>query len=101
MLLYLRESMAYKFPKVSLNKDGAFGPTIKDHYYKPAGYHNRSAKNNADKTKWVLKQNEQYETFRVGDESQWLCDINKGLFSLLDNGQVIMGTNEERLSFFP
>lgn len=93
--------MNYIFPKVKLNGNGLFGPTSKANYYKPVSYHNKTAESNKHKTTWVLKQNEQYEAFRVCDEQEWLCIKNKGLFSILDKGDVIMGTNEERLSFFP
>ncbi|QHS59846.1 hypothetical protein [Chitinophaga agri] len=93
--------MSYKFPSVKLNKQGLFGPTQRKHYYKPVTYHNKSANNNLHKTKWVLKQNEQYEAFRVSDEAVWHCDKNCGLFSILNKGEVIQGSNDERLSFFP
>ena len=93
--------MSYKFPKAKLNNDGLFGPTQNDNYYKPVTYHNKTAKTNKHKNTWVLKQNEQFEVFRVCDEGEWSCIKNKGLFSILDNGEVIMGANEERLSFFP
>lgn len=93
--------MSYKFPKIKLNSDGNFGPTKESHYYKPVPYHNKSAKPKKDKTKWVLKQNEQYEVFRVSDEKKWFCSDRNGLFSILENGEVVMGANEERISFFP
>lgn len=93
--------MNYKYPKNRLNSNGLFGPTSENHYYKPVVYHNKTAGNNKHKTLWVLKQNEQYEVFRISDEAQWLCKKNKGIFSILKNGEIIFGTNEERLSFFP
>ena len=92
--------MSYKFPKAKLNNE-LFGPTNKNHYYFPVSYHNKTAKTNDHKTKWILKKNEQYEVFRVSDEKEWQCNINNGLFSILSNGDVVMGINEERLSFFP
>lgn len=93
--------MSYAFPKIKLNEDGLFGPTKVSHYYKPVTYHNKTASSNKHKTTWQLKQNEQYEAFRVSDESKWFCKKRNGLFSILNNGEVIMGSNEERLSFFP
>lgn len=95
------QTMKYKFPKIKLNPDGNFGPTTERHFYKPVSYHNKSAARNKHKTTWILKQNEQYEVFRISDEKKWLCDERGGLFSILQNGEVIMGSNEERLSFFP
>ena len=93
--------MNYSFPKVKLNKEGLFGPTDKNHFYQPVGYHNPTAKKNKDKTRWKLNKGEQYEVFRLSDEGQWNCKSNNGLFSILANGDVIMGTSEERLAFFP
>lgn len=93
--------MSYKFPKVKLNKDGLFGPTTMSHFYKPIHYHNKAALANSNKTKWVLKQDEQFEVFKISDEAEWLCPTNRGLFSILTNGEVVLGSNEERLSFFP
>lgn len=93
--------MSYKFPKRRLNKDGLFGPTTENHYYKPVNYHNKAAAPNRHKTTWVLNQHEQFEVFRVSDENKWFCKNSKGLFSILENGKLIMGSNEERLSFFP
>jgi hypothetical protein len=93
--------MSYKFKKISLNKDGLFGPTTENHFYKPVTYHNKTAATNKHKTIWVLKQNEQFGVFEVSDENKWFCKIKKGLFSILAKGEVVMGSNEERLSFFP
>jgi len=93
--------MNYKFPTVVMKPNGLFGPTSEDHYYKPVYYHNKTATKKEHKTTWILKKNEQYEVFRVSDEGKWFCGKRNGLFSILDKGGVIMGTNEERLSFFP
>ena len=93
--------MKYKFPKIKQNEDGNFGPTKNSNYYYPIHYHNKTAKDNPDKTKWCLKKNEQYEVFRLSDESKWICDDNNGLFGILNDGNVLLGTSEERLSYFP
>lgn len=93
--------MKYKFPKVKLNENGNFGPTKNDNYYHPVFYHNKTAKTNSNKTKWVLKMNEQYEVFRLSDEGKWTCKENSGLFGILKNGKIVVGDGEERLSFFP
>lgn len=90
----------YSFPKYKKNGN-QFGPTEKKHFYIPVHYHNKSASQNERKTKWVLKQGEQYEVFRISDEGEWNCKVNKGLFSILSNGNEILGENEERLAFFP
>jgi hypothetical protein len=93
--------MKYKFPKIKQNSDETFGPTKIGHFYKPLFYHNKSAKKNSDKTRWVLKKNEQFEVFKVSDEGNWECNSNNGNFSILSNGDIILGENEERLAFFP
>jgi hypothetical protein len=93
--------MKYKFPKVKQNESGNFGPTKNSNYYFPVHYHNKTAKSNPDKTKWCLKKNEQYEVFKISDESKWACEENDGLFGILDDGNVMLGMGEERLSYFP
>ena len=87
--------MAYKFPKQKLNENGLFGPTSRKHFYMPVGYHNKTAASNPDKNKWVLKKGEQFEVFKLSDENVWECKSNKGLFSILSNGEEILGVNEE------
>lgn len=94
-------TMKYKFPKVKQNDSGNFGPTKNCNYYFPVHYHNKTAKDRPDKTKWRLKKNEQYEVFRISDESKWACDENDGLFGILNEGNVLLGMGEERLSYFP
>jgi len=91
--------MGYKFPKYKMN-NGLFGPTSENNYYKPIYYHNKNAVNNSNKSKWILKDGEQYEVFRLSDEGKWKCDENDGLFSILMNGNEILGQNEERIAFF-
>lgn len=79
---------------------GMYGPTKVGHYYKPAYYHNRTSRN-PYKTRWKLKPTQQYEVFRIADESLWLDEKSGGLFSILDKGEVELGTTGERLAFFP
>lgn len=93
--------MSKFFRKVTRNKNGLFGPTSNDNYYKPIFYHNKTAKNNKHKTKWIIKQNEQYCTFELSDINNWKCESKNGYFSIIDNGNVILGSNEEVLGFFP
>ncbi|GAA4021621.1 hypothetical protein GCM10022386_00730 [Flavobacterium cheonhonense] len=89
------------FRTIKKNKDGTFGPTSNSNYYKPMYYHNKTAKKNKDKTKWIIKQNEQYCTFELSDDNNWKCLAQNGFFSILENGNVILGSNEEVLGFFP
>lgn len=92
--------MAYNYPKVKMVK-GLFGPTSTGHYYKPAPYHNKAAQKRDDKTKWILKQGEQYEVFRIGDEHYWYTNEPTGIFSILENGKEVFGDKGERIAFFP
>jgi hypothetical protein len=92
--------MAYNYPKVKLDEDGTFGPTLRNHKYQPAFYHNKSAASNPHKTRWKLRQSEQYEVFRIADEGEWICVHNNALFSILDNGAEVLGEDDERLAIF-
>lgn len=93
--------MSKVFRKVKKNSNGLFGPTLNNNYYKPVFYHNKTAKGNKHKSKWIIKQNEQYCTFELSDNYQWKCNLKNGYFSIVDNGKVILGSNEEILGFFP
>lgn len=93
--------MAYNYPKKVQNADGTFGPTSQGHYYKPAPYHNRTAARRADKCKWCLRKNEQYEVFRLADENFWEDNTLEGLYSVVDNGNEALGQLGERIAFFP
>lgn len=92
--------MSHTYPKV-VKIDGKYGPTAQNHYYQPARYHNRSSSKNEHKSKWKLKESEQYEVFRVADEGRWIDSVNDGLYSILDDGKEVFGDNGERLAFFP
>lgn len=92
--------MAYDYPIVTLNKDDTFGPTLMGHKYKSVFYHNKTAAVKKGKNKWILKMNQQYEVFRIADEGIWFCNINNGLFSILDSGKEVLGMRDERLAYF-
>jgi hypothetical protein len=83
------------------NGDGTYGPTSRNHYYQPVSYHNRTSSSRPGKNKWIIKESEQYKVFRISDEPWWLCDTNNCLFSIVDNGNVILGQTTERLAKFP
>lgn len=93
--------MSNKFRKIKRNSNGTFGPTTKNKYYQPVFYHNRTASKNHHKTKWIIKQNEQYCTFELSDDNDWKCNKLDGYFSIIDNGKVILGSSDEILGFFP
>ncbi|MWB95529.1 hypothetical protein GON26_14255 [Flavobacterium sp. GA093] len=89
------------FRKITKNSDGTFGPTKSNNFYKPVAYHNKSSITKRHKTKWIIKQNEQYCTFELSHNNKWKCSIQQGYFSIVENGKFIMGSNEEVLGFFP
>ena len=79
--------------------DGKFGPTGKGHYYQPVWYHNPKARRKTGKTKWVLNQSEQYEVFQLSDDSDNRIYVeNEGLYGFLDEGEFVLGENEEYTS---
>jgi hypothetical protein len=86
-------------PNHKRNKDGRYGPTTRSHYYQPVGYHGRGATNSSQKTRWALKEGQQFEVFRVCDEPWW--HSGGGLFSIMNGGSVVLGENGERLGRFP
>ena len=92
--------MAYDYPEIEKNENGNFGPTQNGHEYYPHPHHHRNANKRDGKTRWILRENEQYEVFKISDEGLWNCIDNNALFSILDEGKEIFGENEERLAFF-
>lgn len=92
--------MAYNYPKIAQNAGGTFGPTSPGHYYFPASYHNRTAAHRAEKCKWCLRKNEQYEVFRLADDNHWEDNNPDGLYSVIDNGREVLGLLGERVAFF-
>lgn len=92
--------MAYEYPKIKQNADGTFGPTNTGNKYYAVDYHNKTAKTKKGKNRFILKKSEQYEVFRVADESDWNCPKNRCLFSILDNGNEVLGFMEERIAYF-
>lgn len=82
--------------------DGKFGPTGTGHFYQPVSYHNPKGRRKKGKTKWVLDQSQQYEVFQIADDAEQKLLINdQGLYGLLDEGEFVLGENDECLAFFP
>ena len=92
--------MGYTFPKHTRNSSGLYGPTARQHFYKPLSYHRLTAKKRPNKTRWCIKEGEEYEVFRIADEPRWVCQVNQCLFSIVDGGRVVLGENDERLAKF-
>lgn len=95
------KSTTFQFPNYTRNNDGTYGPTSNNHFYIPVHYHNRTAKKRKDKNRWYIKENCQYEVFRIADEPYWFCNSNNCLFSIVDEGRIVLGKNGERLAKFP
>ena len=95
--------MAHIYPNKVRNNDGTYGPTSMLHFYKPASYHNPTARLRADKTRWKLTEPQQYEVFRVADEAyETYMDNRGGLYGFLDQMEEVLGKdNEERIAYFP
>lgn len=93
----------------SRNNDGTYGPAIDSkkvkYYYKPQAYHNKAAKGKQSKSKFVIKEGQQFSLFSMAvldlDSPQWTCEENSCLFAIVNNGSTILGDAQERLAKFP
>ncbi len=92
--------MAFTFPRHKRNSDGLYGPTTRQHFYQPANYHRITARSKPGKTRWCIKEGEEYEVFRLADEPWWFSQVHQCLFSIVDGGKEILGENGERLAKF-
>lgn len=103
--------MAYEFTKHKMVDGEKYGPTANGWYYKPAGYHPKVSKTpnkkgkkakekeHHDKSPWVLNKSQQYNVFLEGVKGSYMdC---KNMFSVLDNCNVVMGIEGERIALFP
>jgi len=93
--------MAFQFPRCKRNQDGTYGPTSRNHYYRPAHYHARTSLKRSSKTRWRLREPEEFYVFRIADEPWWECVVNRRLFSIVDFGNIVLGEDGERLAAFP
>jgi len=93
--------MAFQFPRRKRNQDGTYGPTSRNHYYRPAPYHARTSLKRSSKTRWCLRESEEFYVFRIADEPWWECALNQCLFSIVDFGNILLGEDGERLAAFP
>jgi len=94
--------MAYNYPNYKADQYGVYGDEDRSHRYKPAPYHNPTARRSAVKTRWCLIPPQQFEVFRVADDDYDIYSDASGLFGFLDQMNEILGLdNEERLAFFP
>ncbi|MEO0897150.1 MAG: hypothetical protein AAFY71_12170 [Bacteroidota bacterium] len=103
-------------PSYSRNEDQLYGPTevnensetSKESYYFSKPDHRNTAKKKKEKTRWEIKEGQEFHIFKIAEESnteipnsRWYCEKNKCLFSIHDNGKTILGKGSERLAKFP
>lgn len=103
--------MAYQFKKHKMVDGKRYGPTDNGWYYQPADYHGKVSnaqskkekkakeKEHENKTHWVLNKSQQYDVFLEGEKGKFMDD--KNMFSVLDNCDVVMGIDGERIALFP
>lgn len=103
--------MTYVFKKHKMIDGKRYGPSSNGWYYQPADYHGKMGKANnnkrrkskeqehEDKTHWVLTKSQQYDVFLEGVKGKFMD--SKNMFSLLDNCNVVMGEDDERIALFP
>jgi len=93
--------MVTQFTVFNKNQDGTFGPTSENHFYKPIIYHSSTAKLNKHKSRWSIDESCQFNVFKIADEHKWCCSINSCLFSIVNNGDIVLGCDGERIAKFP
>ena len=103
--------MAFAFKKHKMIDGKKYGPTENGWYYQPAGYHPKVSKSqnkkgrkakeseHDNKSSWVLDKSQQYDVFLEGIKGKFLD--SKNMFSVLDNCNVVMGIDGERIALFP
>ncbi len=101
----------YAFKKHKMIDGKRYGPTGNGWYYQPADYHGKVCKAHSkkgkkakekehdDKTHWVLTKSQQYDAFLEGEIGMFMDSNN--MFSVLDNCNVVMGEDGERIALFP
>lgn len=106
-----RMGMAYVFKKHKMIDGKKYGPTDNGWYYQPADYHGkvnkpkckkgRKAKEEEHeyKTHWILTKSQQYDVFLEGEKGDYMDSDN--MISVLDNCNVVMGEDGERIALFP
>lgn len=96
-------------PEYNRNEDETYGPVETDdfvHYYQSKSDHRNTAQENRHKTRWSIKESQEFHLFKIADQfsandTRWFCEENNCLFSILDNGEQLLGKRNERLAKFP
>lgn len=89
--------------KYRRNSDGLYGPSPRGDFYLSKEDHRRTAKRKKQKTKWIIEEGEEYSVFLEANipEPIWLCKENDALFSFVEDCEIILGQNGERIAKFP
>ena len=100
--------MAFEFKKHKMVDGKRYGPTEDGWFYQPAGYHGKVSKSkrkkvkkkeHENKTHWILTNSQQYDVFLEGLQGDFMDKNN--MFSVLDNCNVVLGEDDERIALFP
>jgi hypothetical protein len=78
--------------------DRQYGPTTTGKVYLAVSYHQRTARKRPDKSRWIIKEQEQYNVFEVSDNNQLFFPDQQNLVGLKDNCSKKLGCDEERLA---
>lgn len=66
----------------------------------PKKDHLKTARKNKDKTRWIIKEGEEYSVFKISNERWYYCSENNALYSLVDDCSQVLGENGERIAFY-
>jgi hypothetical protein len=83
------------------NSDGTYGPTKRGDYYISKPDHRRTARYKEGKTRWCIKEGEEFSVFSVANENYFFCNEAQALFSIIDDCQEVLGQNGQRVAKFP
>lgn len=89
--------------KYKRNSDGNYGPTERGDYYTSKEDHRRTAKKKKGKTRWAIEEGKEFGVFKFANEGydNWFCETNNCIFSIIDNGSVVLGEGGEIVAKFP
>lgn len=88
----------YIFPTHTRRGDGRYGPTSRGQFYNPPLYHGRSGRQSSRKSRWRIREGEQFHVFNLADTGQWISQDT--YLALLADATVILGLEEERMAVF-
>lgn len=94
------------------NPNQTYGPTNRGHFYISKEDHRKTAAPKKDKTRWCIREGEEYCVFKIANEGiideennqiWWYCEDNDCLFGFVfENDRLLkIGENEEQIAKFP